>query len=161
MISTIHDSPIGPLTLASNGVALTQLEFEGGKYALEQYPPGADKVLDQARRELDAYFGGSLRAFKVKVAPEGTDFQRKVWAALQTIPYGETRSYAQQARAIGAPKATRAVGAANGRNPIAIIIPCHRVIGANGSLTGFGGGMERKQILLDIEQGGDLLARAS
>ena len=88
-------------------------------------------------------------------------WQRKAWAALQMIPYGETRSYAQQAKAIGAPKATRAIGAANGRNPIPVIIPCHRVIGANGSLTGFGGGMERKQILLELEQGGNLLARAS
>ena len=161
MISAIYDSPIGPLTLASDGTALVQLEFEGGKYPLPQYELGIDKIIDQTRRELDQYFAGKLRAFKVKVAPQGTEFQRKVWAALQTIPYGETRSYVQQARAIGAPKATRAVGAANGRNPIPVIIPCHRVIGANGSLTGFGGGMERKQILLEMEQGGGLLARAS
>ncbi|MGD9980757.1 MAG: methylated-DNA--[protein]-cysteine S-methyltransferase [Hyphomonadaceae bacterium] len=161
MISALYDSPIGTLTLASNGNAITQLEFEGGKYALPQHDLGNDKIIDQARRELDAYFAGKLRAFKVRVAPQGTEFQRKVWAALQAIPYGATRSYAQQATAIGAPKATRAVGAANGRNPIPVIIPCHRVIGANGSLTGFGGGMERKQILLDLEQGGDLLARAS
>ncbi len=161
MISTIYDSPIGPLTLASNGEALIQVEFEGGKYPLPQYELGSDNILDQTRRELDQYFAGKLRAFKVKVAPQGTEFQRKVWAALQTIPYGATKSYAQQAKLIGAPKATRAVGAANGRNPIPVIIPCHRVIGANGSLTGFGGGMERKQILLELEQGGDLLARAS
>lgn len=161
MISAIYDSPIGPLTLASNGKALIQVEFEGGKYPLPQYELGSDKILDQARRELDQYFAGTLRAFTVKVDPHGTEFQRKAWAALQTIPYGETRSYAQQARAIGAPKATRAIGAANGRNPIPVIIPCHRVIGANGSLTGFGGGMERKQILLELEQGGNLLARAS
>lgn len=161
MISAIYDSPIGPLTLASNGGALTQVEFEGGKYPLPHHPLGADKILDQARRELDKYFAGKLRAFTVKVDPQGTEFQRKAWAALQAIPYGETRSYAQQAKAIGSPKATRAIGAANGRNPIPVIIPCHRVIGANGSLTGFGGGMERKQILLELEQGGDLLARAS
>jgi methylated-DNA-[protein]-cysteine S-methyltransferase len=111
-------------------------------------------VLDLAQRELDAYFAGVLREFTVKLAPQGTGFQKKVWAALLTIPYGATRSYGQQAAAIGAPKASRAVGAANGRNPIAIIIPCHRVIGANGSLTGFGGGMERKRILLDLERGG-------
>lgn len=160
MISTIYDSPIGALTLASDGDALIQVEFENGKYPLQQYPPGDDRILDQARRELDAYFAGKLRAFKVKVAPQGTEFQRKVWAALQTIPFGETRSYAQQAKLIGSPKATRAVGAANGRNPIPVIIPCHRVIGANGSLTGFGGGMERKQILLELEQGGSLLAKA-
>ena len=161
MISAIYDSPIGALTLASNGEALIQLEFEGGKYALQAYPPGADAILDQARRELDAYFAGRLRVFEVKTAPHGTAFQRKVWAALRAIPYGETRSYAQQAQAIGSPKAMRAVGTANGRNPIPIVIPCHRVIGANGALTGFGGGIERKQILLELEQGGDLLARAS
>lgn len=161
MISAIYDSPIGPLTLASNGSALIQVEFEGGKYPLPQFELGHDKIIDHARRELDQYFAGKLRTFTVQVAPQGTEFQRKVWAALQAIPYGETRSYAQQARAIGAPKATRAVGAANGRNPIPVIIPCHRVIGANGSLTGFGGGMERKQILLELERGGDLLARAS
>lgn len=159
MISTIYDSPIGPLTLASDGKALTQVEFENGKYPLAQHPLGTDKILDQARRELDQYFAGKLREFKVKVAPAGTEFQRKVWAALQMIPYGTTRSYAQQAVLVGSPKATRAVGAANGRNPIPVIIPCHRVIGANGSLTGFGGGMERKQILLELEQGGGLLAR--
>ncbi|MBK6705202.1 MAG: methylated-DNA--[protein]-cysteine S-methyltransferase [Caulobacteraceae bacterium] len=161
VISAIHDSPIGPLTLASNGKALIQCEFEGGKYPLPQYELGNDKIIDQARRELDQYFAGKLTTFKVKVDPQGTEFQRKAWAALQTIPYGETRSYAQQAKAIGSPKATRAIGAANGRNPIPVIIPCHRVIGANGSLTGFGGGMERKQILLELEQGGNLLACAS
>ncbi|MBP6689750.1 MAG: methylated-DNA--[protein]-cysteine S-methyltransferase, partial [Hyphomonadaceae bacterium] len=125
------------------------------------YELGNDKIIDQARRELDQYFAGKLTTFKVKVDPQGTEFQRKAWAALQAIPYGETRSYAQQAKAIGSPKATRAIGAANGRNPIPVIIPCHRVIGANGSLTGFGGGMERKQILLELEQGGNLLACAS
>lgn len=161
MISAIYDSPIGPLTLASDGEAIVQVEFEGGKYPLPQYELGRDKISDQACRELDLYFAGKLREFRVKVAPQGTEFQRKAWAALQAIPYGETRSYAQQAKAIGSPKATRAIGAANGRNPIPVIIPCHRVIGANGSLTGFGGGMERKQILLELEQGGSLLARAS
>lgn len=160
MISAIHNSPIGPLTLASNGKALTQVEFEGDKYPLPRYELGNDEILDLACRELDLYFSGRLRVFSVKVDPGGTQFQRKVWAALQTIPYGETRSYAQQARAIGAPRATRAVGAANGRNPIPVIIPCHRVIGADGSLVGFGGGIERKQILLTLEQGGKSLACA-
>jgi methylated-DNA-[protein]-cysteine S-methyltransferase len=161
VISTIYDSPVGPLTLASNGQALIQLEFENPKHPMAEYPLGSDKVLDQARRELDGYFAGQLREFKVKLAPQGTEFQKRVWAALLTIPYGATRTYGQQAAAIGAPKASRAVGAANGRNPIAIIVPCHRVIGSNGRLTGFGGGMERKQILLELEQGGDLLACAS
>ncbi len=157
MISAIHDSPIGALTLASSGTALMQVDFENGKYPLPRYTLGDDEILDRARRELDLYFAGTLRAFTISVDPQGTEFQRKVWAALQTIPYGDTRSYAQQARAIGSPNATRAVGAANGRNPIPIIIPCHRVIGANGSLTGFGGGVAIKQFLLDLELGGVLI----
>jgi methylated-DNA-[protein]-cysteine S-methyltransferase len=161
MISALYDSPVGTLTLSSDGVALTQLEFDNPKHPLPRHPPGKNKVLDLAMRELDAYFAGTLRAFSVKTAPQGTDFQQKVWAALLTIPYGDTRTYGQQAKVIGQPKASRAVGLANGRNPVAIIIPCHRVIGSNGSLTGFGGGIERKQILLELEQGGNLLARAS
>ena len=153
MISALHDSPVGPLTLVSNGRALTHLEFEGARHPAPDAPRGADKILDKARRELDAYFAGKLRAFTVPVAPKGTPFQERVWAALLTIPYGKTRSYGEQAAAIGSPNASRAVGLANGRNPIAIIIPCHRVIGANGSLTGYGGGMARKKLLLDLEQG--------
>jgi methylated-DNA-[protein]-cysteine S-methyltransferase len=151
-VSMICDSPIGPLTVTSNGSALIQMEFANGKYPLPQYPSGADAVLDHARRELDAYFARTLRVFTVPVGPQGTDFQRRVWDALRSIPYGDTRSYADQARAIGAPNATRAVGAANGRNPIPIIIPCHRVIGSDGALTGFGGGIERKQFLLALER---------
>jgi methylated-DNA-[protein]-cysteine S-methyltransferase len=157
MISMIYASPIGKLTLASNGEAITQVEFEQNRYPLPVHPKGTDKVLEKARRELDAYFAGKLKEFTVPVAPEGTDFQKKAWAALQKIPYGATRSYGQQARAIGSPSASRAVGAANGRNPIPVIIPCHRVIGSNGSLTGFGGGMERKQFLLELEQGERLI----
>jgi len=153
MISTIYQSPVGALTLISDGAALAHLEFEAPRYAYQPAPAGADNILDQARRELDAYFAGKLRAFAVPVAPRGTAFQRQCWAALQNIPYGATRSYGQQAQAIGSPKAVRAVGLANGRNPISIIIPCHRVIGANGALTGYGGGMARKQTLLDLEQG--------
>ena len=158
MISSVYDSPIGPLTLASNGAALTQLEFENPKHPLPPVEPGDDKIIAQAKRELDAYFKGKLKAFSVPVAPQGTEFQRKAWAALQKIPYGATRTYGQQAAVIGSPAASRAVGAANGRNPVAVIIPCHRVIGSNGSLTGFGGGMERKKFLLDLEQG-ELLIR--
>ncbi len=157
MKSAVYESPIGPLTLASNGEAITQLEFENPRYVLTQHPRGADKLLAQAMRELDAYFAGKLKAFTVPVAPQGTPFQRKAWAALQKIPYGATRTYGQQAAAIGAPAASRAVGAANGRNPIAVIIPCHRVIGSGGSLTGFGGGIERKKFLLDLEQGAPLI----
>jgi methylated-DNA-[protein]-cysteine S-methyltransferase len=157
MISCIHASPIGPLTLHSDGAALTALEFDQPRYPLLPVPAGNDTVLVQARRELDAYFAGKLKTFAVPLAPRGTPFQLKVWAALRAIPYGATRSYGQQAAAIGQPKAVRAVGLANGRNPIAIIVPCHRVIGANGALTGFGGGLERKQALLDLEQGDALM----
>jgi methylated-DNA-[protein]-cysteine S-methyltransferase len=153
MISALHDSPVGKLTLVSNGRALTHLEFEEPRYPAPRHPRGDDKVIAKARRELDVYFAGRLRAFTVALAPQGTEFQQRVWNALLAIPYGATRSYAQQAAAIGAPNASRAVGLANGRNPIAIIIPCHRVIGANGGLTGYGGGMARKQHLLDLEQG--------
>lgn len=158
MITCLHATPIGTLTLHSDGAALTGLEFELKRYPLPEAPLGNDRVLDQARRELDRYFAGALQNFSVPVAPRGTAFQLEVWDALTKIPYGATRSYGEQARAIGRPAAVRAVGAANGRNPIAIVIPCHRVIGAGGALTGFGGGLECKQALLDLERG-SLLVR--
>jgi len=154
MISAIHESPIGPLTLVSDGTALTHCEFENPRYPFEAAPPGEDAIIAEARRQLDAYFAGKLRAFDLPLAPRGTPFQQRVWAELVKIPYGVTRSYGALAAALGAPKAPRAVGLANGRNPIAIIVPCHRVIGADGSLTGYGGGMARKRLLLDLEQGG-------
>lgn len=154
MISALHESPIGPLTLHSDGAALTGVEFDEPKYPLAPSPRGEDSVLKQARRELDLYFAGKLKVFSVPLAPRGTPFQQRVWAALRAIPYGVTRSYGEQAAAIGSPKAFRAVGLANGKNPISIIVPCHRVIGADGGLTGFGGGMARKQYLLQHEQGG-------
>lgn len=153
MISALHDSPIGPLTLHSDGAAITGVEFDDPKYPLPPSPRGEDGVLKQARRELDLYFAGKLKAFSVPLAPRGTPFQQRVWEALRTIPYGVTRSYGEQAVAIGSPKAFRAVGLANGKNPISIIVPCHRVIGANGDLTGFGGGMARKHYLLQHERG--------
>ncbi len=153
MISCIHDSPVGPLTLHSNGAALTGLEFDKPKYKLAESARGEDRVLARARRELDLYFAGKLTVFTIATAPEGTPFQKRVWAALTKIPYGITRTYGQQATAIGSPKAFRAVGLANGKNPISIVVPCHRVIGSDGSLTGFGGGVPRKQYLLDLEQG--------
>lgn len=158
MKSVVHESPVGPLTLISNGEALTDVRFENPRYAYAPAPAGKDKILDAARRQLDQYFAGTLRAFDLPLAPKGTAFQQRVWQALLTIPYGVTRSYGQQAAAIGSPQASRAVGLANGRNPISIVIPCHRVIGANGSLTGYGGGMARKQLLLELEQG-ELLIR--
>ena len=110
-------------------------------------------MLRETARQLSAYFDGSLRVFSVPLAFEGTPFQRSVWQALLTIPYGETRTYGEIARQIGNPAAVRAVGAANGRNPISIIVPCHRVIGADGSLTGYGGGVEAKRWLLGHESG--------
>jgi methylated-DNA-[protein]-cysteine S-methyltransferase len=157
MISSTYKSPIGTLTLVSDGKAITHLGFENNKYPAPNYPNGRDKIIEQANKELDAYFAGRLKEFKVPVRPVGTPFQTAAWKALTKIPYGVTRSYAEQARAVGRPKAVRAIGAANGRNPIPIIIPCHRVIGADGSLTGFGGGMETKQFLLELEQGQQLL----
>jgi methylated-DNA-[protein]-cysteine S-methyltransferase len=158
MISSIYEGPIGKFTLVSNGKALTHLDFEKTKTPAPKHPRGGDKILDAARRELDLYFAGKLKRFSVAVEPEGTPFQRQCWAALQKIPYGQTRTYGEQAKIIGNPKAMRAVGLANGRNPIAVIIPCHRVIGADGGLTGFGGGLPRKKFLLDLEAGtADLL----
>lgn len=159
MISCIHDTPVGPLTLQSNGEALTGVEFDRPKHPLAPRPRGEDRVLAQARRELDRYFAGKLKLFSTPLAPAGTPFQQRVWMALRKIPYGATRTYGQQAVAIGSPKAFRAVGLANGKNPISIIVPCHRVIGADGSLTGFGGGVGRKQFLLDLEQGALALGR--
>jgi methylated-DNA-[protein]-cysteine S-methyltransferase len=152
MISTVHDSPLGPLTLHSDGAALTGLEFDNPKHPLPPCPRGTDRVLDEARRQLDQYFAGRRHAFELALAPRGTPFQQLVWQALRAIPYGATRSYGQQAAAIGKPNAARAVGLANGRNPISIVVPCHRVIGANGALTGFGGGIEVKRQLLELER---------
>lgn len=150
----VHESPVGPLTLVSDGAALAGVYFESQKHgAPPAGPRGTDKIIDAARKQLDAYFAGKRTSFDVPLAPKGTAFQTRVWHALTKIPYGETTSYGAIANAIGSPKAVRAVGAANGRNPIPIIIPCHRVIGANGSLTGFGGGMARKELLLDLERG--------
>jgi methylated-DNA-[protein]-cysteine S-methyltransferase len=157
MISAIYASPVGKLTLVSDGAAITHIEFEKQKYHGPDAPRGSDKTLDRVRRELDAYFAGKLKAFETPVAPSGTDFQERAWKALTKIPYGVTWSYGQLAAKIGNPNAQRAVGIANGRNPIPIIVPCHRVIGANGSLTGFGGGVENKRLLLELEQGPSLL----
>ena len=151
----LYASPLGELLLVSNGKAITDLHITAGKYVP---PVGADwvhdewqAILQQARRELDDYFAGRRRRFSVPLDPQGTDFQKRAWAALLEIPFGETRTYGQQARAMGRPKAVRAVGAANARNPIGIIVPCHRVIGANGALTGYAGGLRSKEYLLKLE----------
>jgi methylated-DNA-[protein]-cysteine S-methyltransferase len=147
------DSPIGPLALAGRGRVLTHLRMLDQTYE----PDRSDWVHDErafpdAVDQLQAYFAGERTDFDLELGLVGSDFQRRVWQALLTIPYGETRSYGQIAALIGAPGAARAVGLANGHNPIAIIVPCHRVIGASGSLTGYGGGLDRKRSLLEMER---------
>jgi methylated-DNA-[protein]-cysteine S-methyltransferase len=151
---TVVDSPVGALTLASDGRSLVGLYFDAGR----SVAPCADARIDPdawpfaiVRAQLGEYFAGSRRQFELPLDPFGTDFHRRVWSELRAIPFGATRSYGQIARLLGQPGAMRAVGLANGRNPIAIIVPCHRVIGADGSLTGFGGGLERKRWLLAHE----------
>ena len=149
------NSPIGELLLVSNGEALTSVElppYDNGAYSDEE-----DKVLRKAKEQLRAYFAGELLDFDLPRAAAGTEFQQRVWKALCEIPYGVAVSYREIARRIGMPTASRAVGAANGRNPIPIIVPCHRVIGADGTLTGYGGGLDRKQWLLRHET--DVLSR--
>jgi methylated-DNA-[protein]-cysteine S-methyltransferase len=144
------DSPIGELLLTGDGDALTAVHMDGAPGPGWRRDPFA---LGEATSQLRAYFAGELREFDLPLAPDGTAFQQEVWAALREIPYGHTISYAELAAAVGRPGAARAVGAANGRNPIAVVIPCHRVIGASGALTGYGGGLGRKRLLLDLEAG--------
>lgn len=150
-----YSSPVGTLVLLSDGEALIGLHLpapDGGPALLSGDGWRRDETLFRAATEqLDAYFAGELRTFELPLRMAGTSFQRQAWDALLTIPYGETISYAEQARRIGRAGASRAVGAANGRNPIAIIVPCHRVIGSSGSLTGYGGGLPLKQWLLEHE----------
>lgn len=149
----IIDSPIGPLTLAGHGRTLSHLLMLDHAHAPDSSGWRRDDTAFAAVVEqLDAYFAGERTTFDLALELAGTDFQRRVWAALLTIPYGETRSYGQLASQIGTPSASRAVGLANGRNPVSIIVPCHRVIGSNGKLTGYGGGLDRKRALLDLEQ---------
>jgi methylated-DNA-[protein]-cysteine S-methyltransferase len=152
LTSTI-DSPIGPLTLVARDGVLTNVWMHEQRHTTA---PPDDAVTDDAwfkdvAQQLDAYFAGELSSFDLEMDLIGTAFQRSVWAQLLEIPYGETISYGELAYRVGNPNASRAVGLANGRNPIAIIVPCHRVIGADGSLTGYGGGLERKTWLLEHE----------
>ena len=149
------DSPIGILTLAGEGDSLTNLVLEDVAHPPDDRRGWVEDptAFCEVAEQLHDYFAGERTEFDVAVRPAGTDFQRVVWDALKKIPYGETRSYGDIASAIGRPGASRAVGLANGRNPIAIIIACHRVIGADGSLTGYGGGLKVKQALLDLERG--------
>jgi methylated-DNA-[protein]-cysteine S-methyltransferase len=147
------DSPIGALALAGRGRALTNLRMLNQTYEPDRSDwVRDDRVFPDAVEQLEAYFAGQRTDFDVELNLMGSEFQRRVWQALLTIPYGETRSYGEIAEQIGAAGAARAVGLANGHNPIAIIVPCHRVIGANGSLTGYGGGLHRKRSLLDMEK---------
>ena len=152
----IDDSPVGPLLLAGDQDALHVLAFGVGSRPREidaSWHPDVKGVLRPICKELDRYFAGKLQQFSTPVAFNGTPFQNSVWQELRRIPYGETISYLELANRIKKPKAVRAVGLANGANPIAIIVPCHRVIGADGSLTGFGGGLPTKRALLDLEKG--------
>jgi methylated-DNA-[protein]-cysteine S-methyltransferase len=149
------DSPLGPLRLVSNGTALVALYMDGQAHALAI---GADWTLDDtaapfpaARQQLKAYFACELSVFDLPLAPKGTEFQCRVWQALQAIPFGVTTTYGELAQSINKPTAARAVGLANGRNPIGIVIPCHRVIGRNGKLVGYDGGLARKAALLALE----------
>lgn len=149
-----HDSPIGRLFIAASDVGIRAIEFPENRHPVKRdgdWREGTHPLLDTARTQLDEYFALKRKRFDLPLAPRGTEFQLQVWNALREIPFGQTRSYAQQATTIGKPTATRAVGAANGRNPIPIIVPCHRVIGASGALTGFGGGIETKRFLLRLE----------
>ncbi len=146
-----YETSIGKIGITENGTGITQLTFSENSI-----PTGTEMketpLLAEAAKQLREYLSGTRTDFRLPLIPEGTEFQKKVWNVLKTIPYGETLSYKQVAEAAGNPKACRAVGMANNRNPIAIFIPCHRVIGANGKLVGYGGGMDRKEHLLEIEK---------
>ena len=148
-----HHTPIGTLLLAGDGEYLQLLGFPSGamKRRHDSDWEKKDEPFKAVIKQLDEYFDGSRQDFDLPLKPQGTEFQRRVWQALQQIPYGETWSYGELAKYVGNPKASRAVGAANGINPIPVIIPCHRVIGSNGTLTGFGGGLETKAFLLTLE----------
>jgi methylated-DNA-[protein]-cysteine S-methyltransferase len=155
MLFTTVESPVGELLMVGDGAAVRGLYMqEAPKPATVQ--PGwraTPAAFDDVRRQLAEYFAGARTVFDVPLALEGTPFQRAVWSALGEIPYGQTISYGELARRIGRPSAVRAVGLANGRNPVGVIVPCHRVVGADGALTGYGGGIERKRFLLELERG--------
>ncbi|AKB76093.1 Methylated-DNA--protein-cysteine methyltransferase [Methanosarcina lacustris Z-7289] len=155
MYYQIVESPISPILLAGDEEGLKYVNFLRGKGKAD-IPDGWQENIAFFRdisRQLEAYFAGKLNSFEVKLAPEGTEFQKSVWRALCEIPYGETRTYKEIAISVGKPKAYRAVGLANNRNPISIIVPCHRVIGTNGKLTGYASGLDVKEFLLRLECG--------
>lgn len=149
MNSTFMQTPIGLLAIRATHDAIGSIEF----IRQQDAPPVQHPLLEQAREQLDEYFYGQRQQFSLPLAASGTEFQQQVWQALMQIGYAQTTCYGDIARRIGSPKAVRAVGAANGRNPLAIVVPCHRIIGKNGSLTGYAGGLERKAWLLRLEQG--------
>lgn len=144
----VYRSPIGPLTLVADGDALTAILFREEPATPEPSSP----VIQATIAQLDEYFARQRTEFTIPLSPTGTPFQKRVWQELSRIPYGQTISYGELARRTGNPRASRAVGLANGKNPLPIVVPCHRVIGANGDLTGFGGGIERKEALLALER---------
>jgi methylated-DNA-[protein]-cysteine S-methyltransferase len=153
MLYTTVNSPVGELLLVGDETALRGLHFPNHRHPLLPGYRSAREQFAAAREQLEQYFAGERREFDLPLELDGPAFHRRVWEALLTIPYGETRSYGEIAAQVGDPGSARAVGFANGRNPIAIVVPCHRVIGADGSLTGYGGGLPRKRQLLDLEAG--------
>lgn len=162
MFRCTHESPLGAMTLLGTEAAVCAVLFAGQRHEAAHLRPaeaGEPAAITRMRRELDAYFTGRLLHFTTPLAPQGAPFQAAVWLALLDIPFGQTASYGALAGRLGKPQASRAVGAAVGRNPIAIAIPCHRVVGANGQLTGYAGGLDRKRALLALE-GGALFAAA-
>ena len=155
---TVVPSPIGPLTVVAEGGALVRLAMSPpGRFVDAELGERSQEGFGDVVAQLGEYFAGERTAFDLPLRPVGSDFELAVWEQLTLIPYGETRSYGYVAKAVGEPGGAQAVGAANGRNPLAIVVPCHRVIGADGSLVGFGGGLPRKRFLLDLEQRGDRL----
>ncbi|MGI9621646.1 MAG: methylated-DNA--[protein]-cysteine S-methyltransferase [Acidimicrobiales bacterium] len=162
LFSTSVDSPVGDLTLVASDAGLRAVLWpdDDHRVVLDVMPTPVEShpVLDRASRQLTEYFAGERCHFDIPLDLRGTDFQISVWHSLSAIPFGETSTYARQAEMLGRPTAVRAVGAANGRNPVSIVLPCHRVVGKDGSLTGFAGGLEAKRYLLDLEQGRSRLA---
>ena len=152
-----YDSPQGRMLLVANDEGLCGVYFDGQKYLPDIDPAWRHDpnhtTLEQAKRELEEYFAGERKRFEAALAPEGTPFQRAVWRAISTVAFGETITYGELAKRAGSPGSARAAGAATGRNPISVIVPCHRIVGSDGSLTGYAGGIERKRALLALESG--------
>jgi methylated-DNA-[protein]-cysteine S-methyltransferase len=161
----LYESPRGRMLLVADGEGLSGVYFDGQKYLPRVEPQwrrdARHELLRRAKRELSEYFGGERKRFESPLAPKGTPFQRSVWQAISTVGFGQTITYGELARRAGFPGSSRAAGAATGRNPISIIVPCHRIVGSNGSLTGYAGGLDRKRALLALESGiPELLAAA-